>query len=525
MIFMNNKTAPLVIIIVTILVIIAVLWLVLWQSVRPINQNTNQANSNQTVEGTINFELDKEFWMKKDQTGRLRAEDLGIKLTGITYSPCPEGVMCVWSGLGANIEVNKGTESKELSLVLSGTVTVFRFEINLFQVQQDKVSFIVKKTQQLTVSTNKIIYQKGEEVKITIDNNSSDDVVIRSPYYEIRSAGSKDEKNKIQIVRCPCGMVCEALAPFLTLKKGEKLEYTWNQANQRCEGDNQINEQVAVGSYRVDSYLENDKEWQDFIYADFTIREKSAEVTITTDKTEYQKGEKVIVTIANNLSDSIWYTLDCGEEPFDVYYANIGQWQQVHSYTKTLCEVKRWLRELKPQTPFEYNYGQLTSQLFEKAGKYKIQFRYTTTKPADIDNQDDWTLAESNEFTIKEQVVCGGFGGIKCPEGYYCYIEPENQIVADAMGVCKPKDKNSCQTDANCVLIQMSCCPCSSGGTVACVNKEFKDELKAKDCDKKDIMCPTVLPTVDLCDIQPSQCVCYNGQCEGISVSPANVNK
>lgn len=532
---MNNKTAPLVIIIVTILVITAVVWLILWQSIKPTNQNqnVNQINTNQSDQGIVYFELDKEFWMKKGQIGQLRSENLEIELMGITYSPCPKGAMCEVSGLGANIEVNKGTESKELSLVLSETVTVFRFEINLFQVQQDKVSFIVKKTQKLTLSTNKIVYQKGEEVKITIDNNSSDDVVIKYPYYEIRSAGSTDEKDKIQIVRCPCGALCKTMAPYLTLKKGEKLEYTWNQANQRCEGDNQINEQVPVGSYRAISYLKNDKEWQDFIYADFTIREKSAEVTIATDKTLYQKGEEVKITVTNNLSQKIGF-----EPSFSPAFGSAkiyqkdshGEWQIIYNNMQEPdvappSEARDWSIILNPEEQHSFAWDQKaivqgpgSQRIQVSQGIYRVQLYWSTPKTyKTLENGNVY----SNEFTIKEQITCGGFGGIKCPDGYYCYIE--KQLVADASGVCRSKEEKACQTDADCVLTQASCCPCSKGGTTTCLNKNFKDVFTdSLKCAQKDMECPTFY----LCDNQPTTCVCQNNQCEGIRPSAAtNVNK
>ncbi len=70
-------------------------------------------------------------------------------------------------------------------------------------------------------------------------------------------------------------------------------------------------------------------------------------------------------------------------------------------------------------------------------------------------------------------------------------------------------DENSeCSKDSECVLQQVSCCPCSMGGIEKCIPKEkvsFYQE-KLKNC-PKDIVCPAVYNCRNI------SCECSNGNC------------
>lgn len=48
--------------------------------------------------------LGKEFTLKKNQTAQIMNTGLEVKITEFYNSPCPDGVQCVWSGVGIGFE-------------------------------------------------------------------------------------------------------------------------------------------------------------------------------------------------------------------------------------------------------------------------------------------------------------------------------------------------------------------------------------------------------------------------------------
>jgi hypothetical protein len=69
---------------------------------------------------------------------------------------------------------------------------------------------------------------------------------------------------------------------------------------------------------------------------------------------------------------------------------------------------------------------------------------------------------------------------------------------------------NECESDADCLIVESRCCPCSSGGDDMCVSVEegerYIEELK--DC-AENLLCAQVFS----CDVQ--SCSCINGECIG----------
>lgn len=61
-----------------------------------------------------------------------------------------------------------------------------------------------------------------------------------------------------------------------------------------------------------------------------------------------------------------------------------------------------------------------------------------------------------------------------------------------------------CSSDSDCVKVQLSCCPCNSGGEEKCFSKELVQ--KQKECEK-DLFCIAL----DNCKIE--KCVCEKGKC------------
>ena len=91
----------------------------------------------------ISVNLCEKFWLIENQTASVESEDLQLKLTKIIYSPCPEGVMCIWSGLGAEFEVSK--YNKTMLSIESHYKEFFGFKIDMMEVTQTYVGFKISK--------------------------------------------------------------------------------------------------------------------------------------------------------------------------------------------------------------------------------------------------------------------------------------------------------------------------------------------------------------------------------------------
>ncbi|MGB9707731.1 MAG: hypothetical protein ACPLXC_00130 [Candidatus Pacearchaeota archaeon] len=73
---------------------------------------------------------------------------------------------------------------------------------------------------------------------------------------------------------------------------------------------------------------------------------------------------------------------------------------------------------------------------------------------------------------------------------------------------CAPQAE--CLTDNDCVKVQITCCPCNSGGTEQCVPRGLASvyEDKLKDCPPQNQLICTALYN---CKI--SNCTCIKGKC------------
>ncbi|MCI0503820.1 hypothetical protein L0Y65_03855 [Candidatus Micrarchaeota archaeon] len=52
--------------------------------------------------------LGEEFVLHDNQTAIIEPGGLEIRITNFIYSPCPQGAVCVWSGLGVGMEYKMG---------------------------------------------------------------------------------------------------------------------------------------------------------------------------------------------------------------------------------------------------------------------------------------------------------------------------------------------------------------------------------------------------------------------------------
>ncbi|MCK5466670.1 hypothetical protein KAI56_04240 [Candidatus Parcubacteria bacterium] len=135
--------------------------------------------------------------------------------------------------------------------------------------------------EEVSITTDKMEYEQGEEVKITINNNSDKEQRISYPAYSIERFESN---NWIEIkqIWCPCGAYCEEVE-WLFIKPKDKLEYEWNQQESWCGrvellwGD--FSHQVQSGRYRIKSMkigLPDPENYKTIYSNEFTIKEKSA---------------------------------------------------------------------------------------------------------------------------------------------------------------------------------------------------------------------------------------------------------
>ena len=252
------------------------------------------------------------------------------------------------------------------------------------------------------------------------------------------------------------------------------------------------------------------------------------EIIITTDKTEYEQGEKITATLnceihkdkiyqwdkfawsIQKLENELWITIQRENDP-ELFCTNVSSCNNINLNeikecpdTK-FCERAMWYEvkdtpklvwdqsyKIKEKT-FSCNFIQRHPKIkeatsnkienrscavFTKAqpGNYKIRFEYTT----DINIDDPF----SREVNIK-------------------YIEKEFTIKE------KLTDFYSCDQNSDCISVNKNCCGCTAGGSAIMINKKFEDEWNEKlHC--REIMCPAVMSSHPSCFQKPK---CENNKC------------
>jgi len=175
-------------------------------------------------------------------------------------------------------------------------------------------------------------------------------------------------------------------------------------------------------------------------------QEIAEQVTITTDKTEYEQGEIVKMTVNNGLDKSIYYSYpQLGIERFDN-----GNWTQIKMVLAG-CGVPGGFPygALSPNAKDELQWDQkekwcsnpdpsVISDLISKqvlAGKYRIK-----SEIFDQNTPENKQTIYSNEFTIKEKDETAGCKNL-CGDGV-C-----QEIVCMAIGCPCAETKESCSHD------------------------------------------------------------------------------
>jgi len=147
------------------------------------------------------------------------------------------------------------------------------------------------------------------------------------------------------------------------------------------------------------------------------IKEKGEEeeVSITTDKTEYEQGDAVKSTIKNNLNQSVWYWDNRGRiiPLVGIQIFENGEWKNVGGKDACACKsncityAANWT-ELKSKETLTDSWETKEDCLGEiaKEGKYRVWFSY------DLDftgqnNPEKFSKVYSNEFIIRKKEIAG----------------------------------------------------------------------------------------------------------------------
>ena len=174
------------------------------------------------------------------------------------------------------------------------------------------------------------------------------------------------------------------------------------------------------------------------------------EVTITTDKTEYEQGERIKIIVKNNLDEDIYYPKyegsSCWKVPFGVEYFIQNEWQNISvgkidpSNPPYPIPCPQYMalpsyHKLASGAMIDFSWDQQGINKGQAMpGKYRIKFIYV------LKDKKQAETIYSNEFTIKEKVKDetadwktyrdGEYGfEFKYPEDWgECYKNTEDQI-------------------------------------------------------------------------------------------------
>ena len=275
------------------------------------------------------------------------------------------------------------------------------------------------------------------------------------------------------------------------------------------------------------------------------------EVFITTDKTEYESGETLKITLINNSEKSIFSTAISLTPEFSI--ASIEKQETDKTWEKFSVRCVWPECDIDFDGPSELKVGQKAmfdwvptvhinnKDMFLDRGVYRFAINYQAIK-----NQ-AWLQVYSNEFTIKEKSALDprceekvvGIGSCKmgaigyefdsslekCVEKRVggCSFEIPFGSLEECQEVCEKKenialpDKEElikCNNNSDCVLVNSGCCGCSMGGGMTCINKNYLENWNQKlkfDC-KVERACLAVY----LCDDNPTGCECVDNVCHGV---------
>ena len=142
---------------------------------------------------------------------------------------------------------------------------------------------------ELSIVTDKTEYEPGGILKVKIKNNFGEQICFSSCYpYLLESKNEKWESYKY--------VECQKLNGNGHCMKAGELKAFELTLPQISDGSHRLAIPVCIGCKSEDTFRENKR----FYSNEFKIKEKKEEVTITTDKTEYEQGEIVKIIVKNN---------------------------------------------------------------------------------------------------------------------------------------------------------------------------------------------------------------------------------
>ena len=216
---------------------------------------------------------------------------------------------------------------------------------------------------------------------------------------------------------------------------------------------------------------------------------KEPQVIIETDKTEYEQGDTVIITIKNNLDKTIVFKTDCFPE-----YGRLGLWEIERKEKDGWKKVKMLLplegkclpgyfgiapciEKMKPQSEFHQEWDQkiclfngsdslfLEKPILLQEGTYRLVFTYS-----DKFRKDEYTLTEieiitprkiySNEFIIKERCAKAG-ELVNYPPGTNKYLPDVCCEGLKPLAGFEVNEKGECERVEGGPFL--TCMPCGNG--------------------------------------------------------------
>ncbi|MBU1089189.1 hypothetical protein KKF38_00120 [Patescibacteria group bacterium] len=287
--------------------------------------------------------------------------------------------------------------------------------------------------EEVIITTDKAEYQTGEEVKLTIENNLQENIfgTLEVEIYK---------KNEWNLLVGDINYDCEVYrfvsqAPLI-IEAYKTKEYEWNQKTGLCD-DLLLDTKLRFKT----ELFNNPSDMRERIYYsnEFTIGEIQ-EVSLTTDKIEYQTGETIEVTIRNNFDFPIYYESPCAGF-LNIFRYDGNGWMYVNDFSLDICFLN--IQKLKPGQDKTF---QLTSNMYDfpdRDQRYKALMRYSLSsissdKISWEQVKDQMIEVYSNEFTIKSDLVGTG-GSDKCNE-----MEKEiNNMIEEI---------KYCESDDDCIL-------------------------------------------------------------------------
>ena len=172
------------------------------------------------------------------------------------------------------------------------------------------------------------------------------------------------------------------------------------------------------------------------------------EITITTDKTKYEQGEEVKITIRNNSSNSIWHRGDLHNICHNAFYIGVKQnnYKEFHSFASAYClgtleELKSHSSMVIKLNPKEDLGLLIENESMQFPATYKLKFEYYNKN---INSNSDSFEIYSGEFTIKEKIIQPDtsnwqtyqneeFGfEVKLPSNWKAYSEYDRSVIASS---------------------------------------------------------------------------------------------